>query len=195
MTAKFWEKFKHKTFCDDRIVMINADCEAVMAEIGDKEIDLVLTDPPYGIDYGGQLKGKGDGMGGADKNGWKSYECPEWDKERPKNEIFQRMLKIGKNQIIWGGNYFADLLPAMQCWLVWDKGQREFSLADGEMAWTSFDKAMRIFTYARSKALQDGKVHPTQKPVALMNWCLTNYRKEDDLIFDAFAGSFTTAIA
>lgn len=59
------EKFKHKTFCDGRIVMINADCEAVMAEIGDKEIDLVLTDPPYGIDYGGQLKGKGDGMGGG----------------------------------------------------------------------------------------------------------------------------------
>ena len=194
MTAKFWEKFKHKTFCDDRIVMINADCEAVMAEIGDKEVDLILTDPPYGIDYGSQLI-KGDFQQNANKHGWKNYGNPQWDKERPKGEIFKSMLRVSKNQIIWGGNYFADLLPAMQCWLVWDKGQREFSLADGEMAWTSFDKAMRIFTYARSKALQDGKVHPTQKPVALMNWCLTNYSKEDDLIFDAFAGSFTTAIA
>lgn len=182
-------------FLNGQIILHNADCVDIMQGIGDKEIDLILTDPPYGIDYGGQLKGKGDGKGGADKNGWKSYGCPEWDKERPKEEIFESILRISKNQIIWGGNYFADLLPAMQCWLVWDKGQREFSLADGEMAWTSFDKAMRIFTYARSKALQDRKVHPTQKPVALMSWCLNKYSKENDLIFDGFFGSGTTAIS
>lgn len=82
-----------------------------------------------------------------------------------------------------------------QCWLIWDKGQRDFSLADGEMAWTSFNKAMRIFTYARSKALQDGKIHPTQKPITLMNWCLLNNSKEGDLIFDGFLGSGTTAIS
>lgn len=133
--------------------------------------------------------------GGADKNGWKDYGCPDWDKEKPKPEIFSELKRISRNQIIWGGNYMIDNLTPSQCWLIWDKGQREFTLADGEMAWTSFDKAMRIFTYARSKALQDGKTHPTQKPVNLFNWCLLNNSKEDDLIFDGFLGSGTTAIS
>ena len=150
----------------------NCDCLEFMRSLPDKCVDLVLTDPPYGINYGAQLKGKGDGKGGADKNGWKSYDCPEWDTSRPDAEVFRQILRIGKNAIIWGGNYFADLLPPSQKWMVWDKGQRDFSLADGEMAWTSYDKAMRIFTYSRGAALQDGKQHPTQKPEALMRWCL-----------------------
>ncbi len=171
------------------------DCLDVMRLIPDKSIDLVLIDPPYGINYGGQLKGKGDGNGGADKNGWKSYDCPDWDRERPKKEIFDEILRISKNQIIWGGNYFSDYLPSSQCWFVWNKGQRDFSLADGELAYTSFNKALRIFDYSRSKALQDGKIHPTQKPVALFKWCLDLCSKENDLILDCFSGSGTTAIA
>lgn len=182
-------------FDNGNVVLYQADCLEIMENIKEGEIDLILTDPPYGIDYGSQLRGKGDGMGGANKYGWKSYNCPEWDKKRPKEEIFKLLLRISKNQIIWGGNYFADLLPPKQCWLVWDKGQREFSLADGEMAWTSFDKAMRIFTYTRVKALQDGKIHPTQKPVALMAWCLNNYSQPNDLVFDGFSGSGSTAVA
>ena len=148
------------------------DCMGVMREWPDKCVDLVLTDPPYGIDYGGLLRGKGDGNGGADKNGWKSYDAPEWDKERPGKAVFDELVRVSKHQIIWGGNYFADLLPATMGWLVWDKGQRNFSLADGELAWTSFDRALRIFTYSRGAALQDGKEHPTQKPVDLFAWCL-----------------------
>jgi DNA modification methylase len=182
-------------FLNGQIVLYNCDCLDVMRDLKDKEIDLVLTDPPYGINYGKQLKNKGDGNGGSNKYGWKNYGCPEWDKEIPKAEVFNQFFRISKNQIIWGGNYMTDNLKPSQCWLVWDKGQRDFSLADGEMAWTSFDKAMRIFTYARAKALQDGKIHPTQKPVALMAWCLNNYSQENDLIFDGFLGSGTTAIA
>ena len=182
-------------FLNGQIILHNTDCVDVMREIGDKEIDLVLTDPPYGINYGAQLKGKGNGVGGADKHGWKDYGCPDWDIAPPDSKIFEELKRISKNQIIWGGNYFSNYLPPSQCWFIWDKGQRDFSLADGEMAWTSFDKAMRIFTYARCRALQDGKIHPTQKPVALINWCLLNNSKENDLIFDGFLGSGTTAIS
>lgn len=175
--------------------IINADCLDILRQLPDKCVDLVLTDPPYGIDYGGQLKGKGDCNGGIDKNGWRGWNAPEWDKERPSEEIFKEILRVSKNQIIWGGNYFADLLPASQGWLVWNKGQRDFSLADGELAWTSFDRALRIFDYSRAKALQDGKIHPTQKPLQLMQWCLEKGSKEGDLVADFFSGSGTTAVA
>jgi len=184
-----------REFLDGRIVIYNADCVKVMSQIVRGGVDLVLTDPPYGINYGAQLKGKGNGSGGADKHGWKDYGCPDWDAAPPDLKIFDELKRISKNQIIWGGNYFSNYLSPSQCWLIWDKGQRDFSLADGEMAWTSFNKAMRIFTYARSKALQDGKIHPTQKPITLMNWCLLNNSKEGDLIFDGFLGSGTTAIS
>lgn len=188
----FWKKKMIEQYVDK---IINADCLDILRQLPDKCVDLVLTDPPYGIDYGGQLKGKGDCNGGIDKNGWRGWNAPEWDKERPSEEIFKEILRVSKNQIIWGGNYFADLLPASQGWLVWNKGQRDFSLADGELAWTSFDRALRIFDYSRAKALQDGKIHPTQKPLQLMQWCLEKGSKEGDLVADFFSGSGTTAVA
>lgn len=175
--------------------IINDDCLNVMKQIPDKYFDLCLTDPPYGIDYGGQLKGCGDGNGGSNKYGWKDWNAPEWDKERPEKEVFEQIMRVSKNQIIWGGNYFADYLPPSQGWIVWNKGQRNFTLADGELAWTSFDKALRIFDYSRGEALKDGKIHPTQKPVALFSWVLELFSKEGDKIFDPFSGSGTTAIA
>lgn len=157
-------------------------------------VDLLLTDPPYGINYGGLLEGKGDGYGNADSNGWKSYDAPDWDKARPEPEMFELLLKAGKEQIIWGGNYFADLLPPTMRWLVWDKGQRDFSLADVELAWTSQQKAARAFTYARALALKDGKEHPTQKPIALMKWCI-DLMPDPKTILDPFMGSGTTGVA
>ena len=81
------------------------------------------------------------------------------------------------------------------CWLIWDKGQRDFSLADGEMAWTSFSKAMRIKTYSRAKALQEGKIHPTQKPIALYDWIIKNYAEPNQKILDTHLGSGSIAIA
>lgn len=171
--------------------IINADFRDVLKELPDKSVDLLLTDPPYAIDIVRQIVKKDP----YQKHGYKSWDLKEWDKERPTKKDFEEMIRVSKNQIIWGGNYFADLLPASQGWLVWNKGQRDFSLADGELAWTSYDKALRIFDYSRAQALRDGKIHPTQKPVALFEWILNLRTKENDLILDCYSGSGTTAVA
>jgi len=105
------------------------------------------------------------------------------------------MRLISRHQIIWGGNYFTDFLPPTMHWLMWDKGQRDFSLADFEMAWGSQQRAARIFNYARAKALKDGKQHPTQKPVELMEWCINELPKDKSVILDPFMGSGTTLVA
>lgn len=163
--------------------------------VGCKKGISLLTDPPYGIDYGKLMRGKGDGHGGLDKNRWKHYEDFDWDADRPSGSLFHSLLSITDDQIIWGGNYFTDLLPPTMQWLVWDKGQRDFSLADCEFAWSSQRKAARIFTYTRPQALQDGRVHPTQKPVQLMKWCLGFLPENSQTILDPFMGSGTTGVA
>jgi len=162
--------------------------------VGRKKGISLLTDPPYGIEYGKLMKGKGDGNGGLDRNRWKHYEDFDWDDQRPERGLFELLLEATDNQIIWGGNYFTDFLPPTMQWLVWDKGQRDFSLADCEFAWSSQRKAARIFTYTRPQALQDGRVHPTQKPIALMKWCL-GFLPEAQTILDPFMGSGTTGVA
>ena len=189
-----WQLGRHRLMCGD-----STDKAAVELLMDGKKADLLLTDPPYGIDYGGLLKGKGDGHGGADKNGWKSYDAPTWDKERPNENAFLLLLSLTENQIIWGGNYFADILPPKMCWLVWDKGQRDFSLADGELAWTSFDKALRIKSYSRALANRENKVHPTQKPIELLRWCIEDIAERNmervNTVLDLFGGSGSTLIA
>ncbi len=171
----------------------NVDCLQFMKQLPDKYFDLIITDPPYGI--GADLNQQKAGG----KNGWRKYDLEtNWDTSIPSEEVFKEMFRVSKNQIIWGGNYFTEFLPPRMCWLVWDKGQREFSLADGEMAWTSFQKAMRIFTYSRAKFLNEmneKREHPTQKPVSLGRWILEKFAKEGDLIFDPFAGSGSFLIA
>lgn len=174
----------------------NADCLEFMKQLPDKSIDLVLTDPPYGIDYGGQLIKGEEYKTKTNKHGWRNFGENKWDEERPDKKIFSEIIRISKNQIIFGGNYFSDLLPSSQGWLVWNKGQRNFSLADGELAWTSFNKALRIFDYSRGEQLaEETRIHPTQKPLALIKWCLDIRSSENDLILDCFSGSGTTAIA
>jgi DNA modification methylase len=169
-----------------RCELMQGDCLEIMPHMD--RVDACLTDPPYGIDYG-------NAGGFSAKHGWASRRgAAAWDKERPSAEYFDAMLAISKEQIIWGGNYFSDLLPATMRWLAWDKGQRDFSLADMELAWTSQKKAVRVFTYGRGKAVQDGKQHPTQKPVALMEWCL-GFLPNADTILDPFMGSGTTLVA
>ena len=189
-----WQLGRHRLMCGD-----GTDKATVQLLMDGKKADLLLTDPPYGIDYGGLLKGKGDGHGGADKNGWKSYDAPTWDKERPNENAFLLLLSLTENQIIWGGNYFADILPPKMCWLVWDKGQRDFSLADGELAWTSFDKALRIKSYSRALANRENKVHPTQKPIELLRWCIEDIAERNmervNTVLDLFGGSGSTLIA
>ena len=176
---------------DDAVTLYHGDCKEIVPQLG--KFDLLLTDPPYGI--GADLAAsKNNG-----KWGWKFYGETNWDSCIPQKEVFEIMLQSSKGHIIWGGNYFTEFLPPSMGWLVWNKMQREFSLADGELAWTSYQKALRICDISRSKALQDGKEHPTQKPEQLFRWCLTFADRAEgkniETILDPFAGSGTTGRA
>lgn len=169
------------------IELLNGNCLDLMKGFKDKSIDLVLTDPPYGIKI---VKGGGRGM-----NGWRDFRSEgEWDKVRPTREIFDEIFRISKNQVIWGGNYFTDMLPPSQQWFVWNKGQRNFSLADAELAWSSQNKAIRIFDFHRSKMRSQNGYHPTQKPIELMEWCITKF-KDVKTVLDPFMGAGSTGIA
>jgi DNA modification methylase len=162
------------------------DCMAIIPTLC--KVGAVVTDPPYGINAARSRN--------SQKHGWRDYGGGEWDKERPPPDVIKRIVLCSANVIIWGGNYFADLLDPSQKWLVWDKGQTDFSLADCELAWCSFDGAVRRITVSRSRALQDGKQHPTQKPVDVMAWCLEQLPKHaKGPILDPFMGSGTTGIA
>ena len=169
------------------IVIYCADNKTILPLIPDKSIDLVLTDPPYGIGAGREKP----------HNGWVDYGISDWDLQSPDESIFKLLKDKSLNQIIWGGNYFTDYLYPTMGWLVWDKGQREFSLAVGGLAWTSYQKALRIYTVARGKALQDGKQHPTQKSLEIMKFSILYADNGNSVttILDPFLGSGTTAVA
>jgi site-specific DNA-methyltransferase (adenine-specific) len=185
---------EHRLLCGDSTDSNNLD-----KLLQGKKPELLLTDPPYGIDYGSQLV-KGDEFAEkTNKHGWRNFGNPEWDKSKPESGALQYLCQITDNQIIWGGNYFTDDLPPTMGWLIWDKGQRGFSLADGEMAWTSFNNALRIKEYARAKANREEKNHPTQKPQEIMNWCFEyadrHSKNEVKLVLDAYLGSGSTMVA
>ena len=176
--------------------IILGDCLEFMRKLPDKCVDLVLTDPPYGIGVGKSLAAwKGVR---ANQHG---YTAKAWDESIPGKEYFAEMLRVSKHQIIWGGNYFTDRLPNSSCWLVWNKLNGENDFADCELAFTSFKKAVRLFEFRWQGMLQgdmkhkEARVHPTQKPVPLFLWCLEQYSKPGDIVLDPFSGSGTTAIA
>ena len=185
---KWPEDYINKVIC--------GDCLEVMKGIPDKSVDLVLTDPPYGIKRDKQAMGKG---GGIAKN--IDYGDYDWDRKIPSKEYFVELMRISKNQIIFGGNYFVEYLKNSMCWLVWDKDNGNTDFADCELCWTSFNKAVRKYIWKWSGMLQqnmkckDYRTHPTQKPKELISLILQDYSKEDDLIIDPFLGSGTTAVA
>lgn len=162
------------------------DCMDILPTI--EKVDAVITDPPYGI-LGKYHESKHDA-----KNGWNQYGKLEWDKARPEKKCFDLFLPLGKVVIVWGGNYFTDWLPPSMQWLSWDKGQDGFSLADFELAWTNQNKAARRINYSRALALKDVKQHPTQKPLAVMRWCIDQAGKPETIL-DPFMGSGTTGVA
>ncbi len=178
------------------------DCRDILPTLG--KVDAVVTDPPYGIGADKAAKAAAEqrkaaqarpaGLRSKAGRGWADYGETNWDDVRPHPECFALIRNAAPSQIILGGNYFTDLLPPTMRWLVWDKGQRDFSLADCEFAWSSEQKAARIFTYPRAAALQDGKEHPTQKPIALMKWCIDFFPKANTIL-DPFMGSGTTGVA
>lgn len=176
--------------------IINADCLDILRQLPDKCIDLVLTDPPYGI---GESKGKNKSR--SKLAAAKDYGNKEWDNSIPSAELFSEIFRVSKNQIIWGGNYFVECLKNSSCWIVWNKLNGDNDFADCELAYTSFKSAVRKFDYLWAGMLQGNmkdkeiRIHPTQKPQPLFQWCLQNYSKEGDLILDCFSGSGTTAVA
>ena len=156
----------------------------LMSRYPDNYFDLAIVDPPYGI---GEDGGKCRTRGSKKTNGIKK----NWDSSIPDINYFIELQRVSKNQIIWGGNYFADLLPSSRCWLYWQKNMGG-DFADGELAWTSFDKVLKQYT-KRSETFN--RIHPTQKPVQLYKWILKNYAQEDFKIIDTHLGSGSIAIA
>lgn len=165
------------------INLILGDCMDLMRSKSDKFYDLAIVDPPYGININPNM--------GLAKGQKKRHEKINWDSEIPNDEYFKELFRVSKNQIIWGGNYFP--LPPTKHFIFWDKMNPDgLSFSDGEMAWTSFNKAIRKFS--RRNAI-DGKIHPTQKPIELYDWILKNYANENDYILDTHLGSASSAIA
>lgn len=167
------------------IVIYHGDCREVLPMLS--KVDLVLTDPPYGINAARKRN--------SQKWRWVDREVNGWDAERPDGHLIQLAVKSASAAIIWGGNYFTDVLHPTDKWLIWDKGQADFSLADVEMAWCSWSGAARRITFSRAAALLDGKEHPTQKPVAVTLWALRQAPKPAHSVVDPFMGSGTTLVA
>ena len=176
---------------DEYVQIFHGDCRDILPSL--PKVDLVLTDPPYGIGYDKQqdIMAKSGRISNSGK--WKQYN-DDWDKPITRN-LLNQVLEAGENQIIWGGQFY-NLRPDRK-WLVWNKIQRGI-MTDGEMAWTSFDKGLHIFDMSRADAYinkTDGKYHPTQKPVQLFQWCLELLSKENEDVLDPFMGSGTTLLA
>jgi len=150
--------------------------------------DLAIVDPPYGIGRDGSVKTT------SKHGGRKAHEFKGWDKSIPNEEYFNELFRVSKNQIIWGANYFTKYLPPSMGWIFWDKGQRICN-SDGELAFSSFERALRCVIKNRVELLIEGTIHPTQKPIYLYRWLLTNYAKPGDKILDTHGGSRSLAIA
>ena len=169
------------------------DCLELMKSIPDKSIDLIITDPPYG-----KKADKGTNGFGSSKN--RRYQGG-WDNSRPDKKVFEEMFRIGKNLIIFGANYFCDMLPFSNHWIFWDKkGDISFKnpFADGEFIYTTFRKPIKKIVFKQQGFITDSKdkrYHPTQKPSELIQMIIEQYSNEGDIILDPFLGSGTTAVA
>ena len=166
----------------------NMDCMEGMKEFPDKYFDLAIVDPPYGL--GDRLTDGGHKKNPMEKYR-KSYEQKRWD-VAPNSEYFCELFRVSKNQIIWGGNYFA--LPPTRGIICWDKLQMMPTFSRWEYGWTSFDKPSKTYEQ-RSQENEEKRFHPTQKPVKLYEWLLRNYAKEGDRILDTHFGSLSIGIA
>jgi site-specific DNA-methyltransferase (adenine-specific) len=172
----------------DKITITNEDNMELMARYPDNYFELAIVDPPYGIGASEMTMGSG-------KN--KKYKKGKnWDSETPNEIYFKELKRVSQNQIIWGGNYFN--LPLTKSWIFWDKGiNGDCDFADGELAWTSFNKVLRIapIRYKGFLGADLERIHPTQKPIKLYKWLLDKYAKQGDKILDTHLGSGSIAIA
>ena len=174
--------------CSGSLDLRLGDCMELMATFPDGYFDLAIVDPPYGI-----------GRDGAERTtskhgGRKAHERKGWDSKPPGAEYFAELRRVAKDQIIWGANYYPEHLQASMGWIFWDKGQRICN-SDGELAYSSFQRALRVVEMNRVELLKEGTIHPTQKPVKLYNWLLQNYAKPGWRVLDTHLGSGSHAIA
>lgn len=183
-----------------KVELLQGDCMDYMRSLPDKAFDLAIVDPPYGIDaantFGGEQRRSGNGA--AMKT---AFEKKDWDAGIPDSAYFEELMRVSKNQIVWGANYMSHLLPPSMGWVVWDKDNGTTKFSDAELAFTSFNRALRIWKYTWNGMIQgdmknkETRIHPTQKPVKLYEWLLSNYAKEGDRILDTHLGSGSSAIA
>ncbi len=176
----------------------NMDCMQGMKEFPDKYFDLAIVDPPYGIGENGSKNYTRSKLAKA-----KNYKAfAGMDRTKPSENYFTELFRVSKNQIIWGANHFiSKILYDSSCWIVWDKDNGENDFSDCELAWTSFNTAVRRITYRWNGMIQQNmkckekRIHPTQKPVALYEWILNKYAKAGDVILDTHVGSASSLIA
>ena len=169
------------------ITLYNADCMDIMKSFADKQFDLALVDPPYGININVSIgRRRGDS-----KSNYKKFAGG--DASIPDKEYFDELFRVSKNQIIWGGYYMTDFLYPSPCWILWDKlFSEDVTFAQFEMAWTSFKTSCKKYDISSN---QQNRIHPTQKPVDLYKWLLNRYAKEGQTILDTHLGSGSSAIA
>lgn len=170
------------------IELLNIDCMAVMARYPDKYFDLACVDPPYGIET----------RGNAQDRFRAGMQLKTVNDEKPDDAYFNELFRVSNHQIIWGYNWLSDMLPMCREFIFWYKEQPVVTFADGELAWSSFQRTAKCFHYPFHKANAENKgvkVHPTQKPVKLYEWLLKNYAKQGDRILDTHLGSGSSAIA
>jgi site-specific DNA-methyltransferase (adenine-specific) len=163
----------------------------LMKRYPDNYFDLAIVDPPYGIGIDGQKKS----INKNPKHNRKEHTQKNWDNLIPTEEYFNELKRVSKNQIIWGANYFTKYLKPTKAWVFWYKGQRDLTMSDGEMAWTSFNTVTRQFELNRASLIAQNTFHPTEKPYKLYKWLLDKYAKKGDKILDTHLGSGSIAIA
>tara|TARA_R110000796_G_scaffold246590_1_gene371442 strand:+ start:91 stop:744 length:654 start_codon:yes stop_codon:yes gene_type:complete len=181
------------------IKITNEDNMELMARYEDNYFELAIVDPPYGLDFSkyNRVSRKSNG----DRFVSNDYKKGDWDKAIPTNEYFDELFRVSKEVIVWGGNYFPYLWKnGCKGFIFWNKGNPVPNFADGELAYTSFNKVAKQFDFRYYGNLQgntsaDKKHHPTQKPIQLYEWLLDNYAKEGDKILDTHLGSGSIAIA
>ena len=183
-------------YSDEWVAIACADCREILPEL--PKVDLVLTDPPYGIGSIGGSKPVGS-IGGSNIVFVNKYS-PIVGDNKPFDPTF--LLSVGSNQVIWGANYYSDKLPPSKGWIVWDKKLKndwDDNFSDVELAWTSFDRPAKCYRLLFMGLIQEHnrekRVHPTQKPVELFQWIINKYSLVADIILDPFLGSGTTVIA
>tara|TARA_R100000426_G_C4787276_1_gene97109 strand:+ start:58 stop:669 length:612 start_codon:yes stop_codon:yes gene_type:complete len=167
------------------IEIYNEDCMKAMKDMEDNQFDLAIVDPPFGLK---------DRMQGSKQFGIQSKNI-DWNINIPDKKYFDELLRVSKNQIIWGSNYYANYLPNVRDWIVWDKKQGDLNFSMHELAWTSFDKVPKILRHSTIRGQNTKRIHPCQKPITLYEDLLRRYANKGDTILDTHLGSGSIAIA